>query len=335
MKKLIFLSVFMGAIQFAAAQNVVVEWVGQLPTEQATPLVELFNTQVAAKAGFTVEYQYDEAAVADLLAGKIRPEFDLVHMKDADMLNTLAKKSLSAAIQLENKAVLPAHLKDPNNHWIGILKRARIIYYNSDLVTEGELKNYEDLGDAKFKDKLCLRQKKAAYNIGLYSFFLGLWGQEKTNAVLKTWADNSAAIPLLEKDLDGVILNVNKGTCAVGIANTYYYMRHLRAEPNTKVKAVFPNQNDIGAHVNVDGVAVLKTSTVQIEAQVFANWLLTEEAQSTLSHITDKFPANPAVVSQDLLHTFGSFKENQAFHLNSVADLKAEALDIATKQGLK
>lgn len=335
MKKFIFLSMFLGSMQFAMAQNVVVQWVGQLPVEQAQPVVEVFNQEFATQLGFSVTYKYDEAAVKDLLAGKERSEFDLVHMKDAEMLNSLAKQSLSSAIALENKNTLPEHLKDPNSNWIGILKRARIIYYNSDLVSAGDIKTYEDLGSPQFKDKLCLRQKKAQYNLGLYSFFVGLWGAEKTSAVLKTWADNSAALPMLEKDLDHVIAKVNSGECAVGVANTYYYVRHLQAEPQTKVRAIIPNQKDIGAHVNIDGVALLKSSSHSEEAQIFANWLLTEKAQLALSDITGKFPANPAVISPSLQQIFGSFRESTEFSLNSITDLKDEALAIATEQGLK
>lgn len=335
MKHLVLILVLFGGLQPAVAQNLSVKWVGQLPPEQTAEVVALFNAEVGAGLGFTVEYKYDETVIADLLAGKAHPEYDLVHMKDADLLNTLAKKSLSLPIQLENKNVLPAHLRDTDNNWIGILKRARILYYNSDLVADNEIKNYEDLGNAKFKDKLCLRQKKAQYNLGLYSFFLGVWGQEKTTAVLKSWADNSAAVPLLEKDLDEVIAKISSGECAVGVANTYYYMRHLRANPDTKVKPVFPNQNDIGTHVNVDGVAVLKDGAQQAQAQIFANWLLTEDAQWVLSNVTDKFPANPAVTSASVVTAFGNFQENQTFNLNQITELKAEALTIATEQGLK
>lgn len=334
MKRLAFLFGFVGAMQIASAQTTTVKWVGQFPPEQAAPVVEAFNTAYAPELGFTVEYKYDETAVADLLSGKARPEFDIVHMKDADMLNTMANKALAATLKIDDKGLVPANAIDAQNRWVGILKRARIIYYNADLVNPADVQSYEDLGKAQFADKLCLRQKKAQYNIGLYSFFLGVWGQDKTATVLKSWATNSAAVPLLEKDLDHVIAKVDSGECTVGVANTYYYARHLRASPNTKAKFIFPNQNDIGAHINVDGVAVLKDGQNSQAAQAFANWLLTEDAQSALSEATDKLPVNPAVVTNATV-LFGSFKENQTFDLNKITDLKDAALTLATEQGLK
>lgn len=333
MKRFAFLMGFFGALQIANAQTTV-QWVGQMPTEQAAPAVEAFNKVYASQFGFTVEYKYDETAVADLLSGKARAEFDIVHMKDADMLNTIANKSLVTPIELENAGVVPANVVDAQNRWVGILKRARIIYYNSDLVNPADVQTYEDLGKEQFKDKLCLRQMKAQYNVGLYSFFMGVWGANKTADVLKTWSVNSAALPLLQKDLDDVIAKVNSGECAVGVANTYYYARHLRASPNTKAKFLFPNQNDIGAHINVDGVAVLKDGANKKEAQVFANWLLTETAQSALAKATDKLPVNPAATSESS-EIFGAFHENQSFDLNKITDLKEAALKTAAEQGLK
>lgn len=334
MKKIVCLLGFLGAVQMASAQETTIQWVGQFPPEQAQPVVDAFNSGYGPELGFFVEYKFDDTAVADLLSGKARPEYDIVHMKDADMLNTLAQKGLSTPLTLKNKNLVPAHVVDAQNRWTGILKRARIIYYNPEFVNASDLQTYEDLGKEQFKDKLCLRQKKAQYNIGLYSFFLGVWGKDKTASVLKSWADNSAALPLLEKDLDHVIAKVESGECTVGVANTYYFMRHLRTNPTSKVKAVLPNQQDVGAHINVDGVAVLKDAKNQAFAQEFANWLLTEEAQMTLSEFTDKFPVNPAVETA-VGNQFGTFKEATSFDLNKITSLKDEALTLATEQGLK
>ncbi|MFS4457923.1 extracellular solute-binding protein [Bdellovibrio sp. HCB2-146] len=335
MKVFALLFVLLGFLNFAAAEVPVLTWVGQFPKEQAGPVVELFNSHYATEAGFKVVYNSSDAAIADILAGKVDPQFDIVHMKDADMLNTLAVKGLSEPLRTTELKAWPTHLKDSRNMWVGLLKRSRIIYYNSELVSPNEVQTYESLGDAKFKGKLCVRQKKAQYTIGLHSFLLGVWGEQKTAQVLKSWAVNSEALPLIEKDLEGVIAGIENGNCLVGIANTYYYMRHLRAHPNTKVKAVIPNQNDIGAHVNVDGVAILNSSANKDAAQAFAAWLMSDAAQMELSKITDKHPVSPHVTSPELLQVFGTFKDNSSFDLNNITDLKERASAIATEQGLK
>ena len=231
MKKLLLNLIYLMSAGTATAE-ITVKWAGQFPPEQAIPLVELFNSNYSEQYGFKVEYTYDDKAVAALLTGLDEHKYDMVHMKDADMLNTIGEKSLVKPLQIESARSWPVQMKDRHDRWVALLKRARIIYYDSELVSPEEIKNYESLGDEKFKDKLCLRQKKAQYTAGLHSFFLGVWGEEKTVAVLKSWAENTKNVPLIEKDLEGVISGIETGKCLVGIANTYYYVRHLAALPS-------------------------------------------------------------------------------------------------------
>lgn len=336
MKTLVALTAsLLSSLALAQTELPTLTWVGQFPKEQALPIIELFNSQYSEKAGFKVVYNSDDAAIAALLSGQTNPSFDLVHMKDAEMLNSLALQNMTEPLTNDSLKSWPSHLKDSNNMWVGLLKRARVIYYNSELVSADEVQTYESLGNEKFKDKLCLRQKKAQYNVGLYAFFVGVWGEEKTKQVLKSWSVNSEALPLIEKDLDGVIANIENGTCLVGVANTYYYIRHLSTNPQSKVKASIPNQKDIGAHVNVDGIAVLNSSSNKSHAQTFAKWLMTEEPQRELSRITSKHAAHPAVQTEELQNAFGMIKENTSFDLNRLTDLKTKGLEIATEQGLK
>lgn len=334
MKTILSLLIYLN-IQSATAAETTIKWVGQFPSEQAGPLVELFNSKYSDKNGFKVEYKYDEKVVVGLLGGTKDQNYDLVHMKDADMLNTIGNQNLTQKLNIEETRSWPIQMKDASDRWVALVKRARIIYYNSELVSADEVKNYENLGDVKFKDKLCLRQKKAQYTNGLHSFFLGVWGEAKTTEVLRSWAVNTENIPLIEKDLDGVIVGIENGQCLVGVANTYYYVRHLADNPQTKVKPMLPNAGDIGVHINVDGIAVLNYSQNQVQAKKFVEWLLSEEAQLLLSDITGKFPANPAVKSAKLDAIFGDVIENRSFDLNEITNLKTRALQIATEQGLK
>lgn len=334
MKQMLIILLAQITLSSAFAQSTV-QWVGQFPKEQAGPVVELFNSKYSKDYGFKVEYSYDEKIVSDMINGTADGRFDLVHAKDADFLNMLGQNKMVVPLNIEAARSWPMQLKDSHNRWVALIKRARVIYYNSELVTPEEVSSYESLGEAKFKDKLCLRQKKAQYSMGLHSFFLGTWGERKTSEVLKSWAANSAAIPLIEKDLEGVIAGIENGTCLVGVANTYYYTRHLASAPNTKVKPMIPNQNDIGAHMNVDGVAVLEAGQHKVEANSFAAWLLTEEAQLLLSELTGKFPANPSVKSEKLDKIFGTVGFNTTFDINHITNLKNRAFEISTEQGLK
>jgi len=55
----------------------------------------------------------------------------------------------------EIQANIPAHLRDPENRWVGLTVRARTIMYNTKKVKPEELSTYEALGDPKWKGRLC------------------------------------------------------------------------------------------------------------------------------------------------------------------------------------
>ena len=65
------------------------------------------------------------------------------------------------------KAAVPASFR--TSKWVGIAKRARIIYYSPERVTGAELSgmSYEGLADPKWKGRLVIRKSSNIYNLSL------------------------------------------------------------------------------------------------------------------------------------------------------------------------
>src|SRR4028118_1471168 len=68
---------------------------------------------------------------------------NLWRAKDAGILQPVSSQVLRTAI--------PANLRDPEDNWFGLSKRARVIMYNKDKVKPSELSTYEALTDSKWK----------------------------------------------------------------------------------------------------------------------------------------------------------------------------------------
>ena len=90
---------------------------------------------------------------------------------------------------------IPVHLRDPNNHWFGLSKRARTIVYSSQRVRPSELSTYEDLAQPKWQDMLCLRTAKKVYNQSLVAMMINKDGAEETENIVKGWVQNLAHDP--------------------------------------------------------------------------------------------------------------------------------------------
>ena len=76
-------------------------------------------------------------------------------------LKGMFQNSMSPAI----KSAVPANFRSKN--WTGIAKRARIIYYSPERVSDNDLNGltYEGLADPKWKGRIVIRQSNNIYNL--------------------------------------------------------------------------------------------------------------------------------------------------------------------------
>jgi len=192
------------------------------------------------------------------------------------------------------KKQVPATLRSSN--WTGIAKRARIIFYSKDRVSDEEIKNlrYEDLGNEIWKNRIVIRKSDNIYNQSLIASLIQNNGKDKIQFWLKNFVSNFARSP---KGNDRAqILAVAAGEADLAIANTYYYALMLsgqkgkeQKEAAKKVTPYFPNQNDRGTHINISGVGILKNSPNPESALKLIEFLLTEEAQKHIVENTFEY----------------------------------------------
>ena len=102
-----------------------------------------------------------------------------------DAKGTLQSGLTSAAI----KDAVPKSFR--TNKWVGIAKRARIIYYSPERVTGAELSGmtYEGLADPKWKGRLVIRKSSNIYNKSLVASLIKNNGKAATAA----WAEGVVA----------------------------------------------------------------------------------------------------------------------------------------------
>ena len=84
---------------------------------------------------------------------------------------------------------MPESLRGPNNEWVSIAKRARVIFYNPENVSSEEILNlsYEDLSDSVWKGRIVIRSSSNMYNQSLVASLISNNGLDSTEilSVLK------------------------------------------------------------------------------------------------------------------------------------------------------
>jgi len=268
---------------------------------------------------------------------------DLYITADAGRLGAFdAKGMLQSGLSSEiiTKAV-PSNFR--TSKWVGIAKRARIIFYSPERVTSAELADltYENLADKKWKGRLVIRASNNIYNQSLVAWFLSNKGKTNTEEWVKGIVNNMARDP---KGNDRAqILAIAAGEADIAIANTYYLALMLsgqkgeeQQEAAKKVKPLFPNQDGTGTHMNISGVALVKGAPNKNNAIKLVEFLLSKEAQEHIVNNTFEYPMTVGVSTHPLIANMGlDFKQDLETKVEDYGKQQAEALKIMLEAGWK
>jgi len=210
-------------------------------------------------------------------------------------------------------ARIPASLRQPDGLWFGFSTRARVIVFAKDAIKPGEIRNYEDLADPKWKGKVCMRSSASMYNLSLMSSLIDHVGEAKAEAWARGVVANFARSPK-GGDTDQVKA-LAAGECALSLVNTYYYVRLLKATKAEERAAIdrvgmaWPNQDGRGTHVNISGAGVMKSAPNRDAAVKFLEYLASDDAQRYFANGNNEFPVVASVrIDSPELASIGRFK---------------------------
>ena len=238
-----------------------------------------------------------------------RSPADVLITVDAGNLWNAARAGLLAKVDSpELNAHIPAHLRDPENRWIGLTVRARTIMYNTRKVKPSELSTYEALGDPKWKGRLCLRTSSHVYNQSLLATMIGRHGEARTEEVVRAWVANQ---PIMINGDTKILEAIAAGQCDVGLTNTYYLGHQLAKDSTFPVAAFWANQATTGTHVNVSGAGVTAASKNRASAVKLLEFLTSPEAQQMFADSNYEFPANPQAAVNPVIARWGKFKQDE------------------------
>jgi iron(III) transport system substrate-binding protein len=250
--------------------------------------------------------------------------------KEEGILQPISSQVLQAAV--------PENLRDPDNQWFGLSKRARVIVYNKDKVNPSELSTYEALVDPKWKGRILVRSSNNVYNLSLVGALLEEHGEQKTEEWVRGFVANFARPP--EGNDTAQIKAVAAGVGDIALVNTYYVVRLMKSDDPAdkavaeKVGVFFPNQRDRGTHVNISGGGVLKTAPNKEAAVKFLEHMVSREAQEIFAKSNNEYPVVKGTAVDSAVEGLGQFKEDE-LNADVFGRNNAEALRIMDRAGWK
>jgi iron(III) transport system substrate-binding protein len=270
--------------------------------------------QFAEVTGIDVQVRYgstSEIAATILEEGANSPA-DIFFAQDPGGLGAVANAGLFAPLPEELVTQVPARFRSPEDLWIGISGRARVIIYNTQAVDPAELPaDIYDLIDPQWSGRIGWAPTNGSFQ-AMVSAMRVVWGDEKT----RTWLEGiQANQPVVFEGNTPIVEAVGAGEVDIGLVNHYYLYRFLRERGESfGARNHFLAGGGPGSLILVAGAGRLATGPNEQNALRFLQFMLSTPAQQYFATQTSEYPLVEGVVTPA--------------GLPPLSELEASALDI-------
>lgn len=270
---------------------------------------------------------------------------DLIFLADAGRLGRAKGKGLLKAFPDQpSLEVVPSYLKDIDQQWIGLTKRARILVYDPARLQANQLSTYEALGHLNSTLKVAVRSSSHVYNQSLVASMIEQIGVTATSAWIEGLMTHFAirdpftgSTNPVGNDRDQAKAVYNQ-LADVAIMNSYYFGRMLYSEDDNEARIAeslavfFPNQATFGTHINISGLGLTKHGKRQANAVALLDFLLSTSSQKVFADGNFEYPVRADVEPHPLLQSWGSFEE-QTISLSTLYSNSQEAFQLMVAAG--
>jgi iron(III) transport system substrate-binding protein len=291
------------------------------------PLMEMFTDAT----GIDVEVRYGNSAEMLLLIqeeGGNSPA-DVYYSQGAGFLGELSSAGGLLELDAAVLELVPEQLRSPADDWVGTSGRARVVVYNTDELTEGDLPD-SILGftEPEWNGRIGYAPTNASFQ-DFVTAMRAIEGEEATRGFLEGLLANGA-VPY--ENNTAIVEAVAAGEVSVGLTNHYYLFRYLAEDPDYPAANKFYSGGDVGALINIAGAGVVATTDQPAESAALIEYLLSPEAQTYFAEQTFEIPVVAGVEPPVELPALDSL-ELPSFDLNQLLDLQG-TIDLLTDVGM-
>ena len=299
-------------------------------------LVEPLLKEFTQATGIKVNVIFAEKGLIERIEAEGRNSpADVLLTVDIGNLTQATASGIAQPIRSDTlDAAIPEAYRAADDQWFGLTRRARVIYASKERVKQDAI-TYEELADAKWRGKICVRSGQHPYNVALIASMIAHHGEAWTEEWLKGVKANLARKPAGDDRLQ--VKGVYAGECDIAIGNTYYMGVMLKndKQPEQKewarsVTILFPNSGERGTHVNVSGAIVAKHAPHKDDAVKLVEFLASDRGQELYAEANNEYPVKEGVPWSQLVKSWGDFKPDP-ISLNDIAALRKKASELVDK----
>ena len=254
------------------------------------PLIIAFENKTDVKVNII-------AAKANQLINRIKEEGAYTKadiLLTTDVARLIAAKNYNLFKQINNSKILakiPENLRDTDNKWFALSKRARIIVYDTTKVKKDLLGGYIGLMENKWINKIMVRSSNNVYNQSLIAAMIYNYGEKEIERFLPKFVSNFSRKPS-GGDRDQ-IRGVLSGEGDIALVNSYYFLKMKINDESGRLKNLtihFPKDNKMKTHINISGLGIIKHTKNLENCIKFLDFMLSTEAQAIYANVNYEYP---------------------------------------------
>jgi iron(III) transport system substrate-binding protein len=241
-----------------------------------------------------------------LIEEQANPQADVFVTTEIFTIQNLYQQGLFASYRPAGADSLPPEFIGPDDSWIGLTRRARVIIYNTELVSAEEAPtSIFDLTDPKWKGQIAAAGSTNGGMQAQVAAMRQLLGDVDTQEWLAGLMANDVTFFGGHTDVRKA---VGAGEFKIGLVNHYYY--YLQQAEGSPVGIVFPDQGEggIGLISNATSAAIVKGAKNVPAAQAFLDFLISEEGQKLFAELNYEYPLLPGVALKEGVQPLDGFR---------------------------
>jgi iron(III) transport system substrate-binding protein len=294
------------------------------------PVIEAFNAAYP-DIKVTVLNGSNSELAARILEERANPKADVLINSDILTMENLAADGVFAPNNSPAVMAVPADYRADDGSWVALTLRARVIMYNTDLVSPEELpKKMVDLADPKWKDMIGSANSTNGAMVAQLVIMRNQLGEPATEAFIQGLVENNTQFFGGHTDVRKA---VGAGELKLGLVNHYYY--HLSKAEGAPVGIIYPDQEDggLGLMVNSTNAGIIKGGPNPEMARIFVDFMLSPAGQKIYAERNYEYPIVPGVPLAEGVAPLDSFRLNP-FPLKTLRDELEPTRALVQKVGM-
>lgn len=247
----------------------------------ARPIAEQFEEDTGIQVQLVPDTEETKSTglLNRLIAERERPQADVFWSGDPVRAAILKLKGVSASYASPMAEGLPPEFSDPEDHWTGFSARARVLIYNTNLISEDQVpRSLMDLLDPQFKDRVCLANPLFGTTSMHAAALFSVLGEDEAKEFFEGFIENGGRILSSNGEVRRRVAN---GEFALGITDTDD--ANVAKLEGKAVNIAFPDQDGMGTLIIPNCAVLIRNGPHPEAGRRFIDYLVRPESEAALA----------------------------------------------------